>query len=395
MAIVRSFLIDNKIHPSKVIKDYRPGAKSENQHYQGLTQDEDEEEVSFFQDSRDYMNEADQNIQTQAPPQARPSTKPKPRSGALKPQPKATIDEHLAAIMEKLNSNSNQLTELINVKKQVGANSEKIAKIESQAVANKIAIQNIQNATSVGQTSSTSTSRPGKSIEKLRLKRRIEIRQYFCRKGALQRNGTLLFKVFKDAPAEYLKNDNLEIEKFHINIEPVLIALGLDPQRTNTYACTPGRTKGGLNNDGSAAQLKIDCNLGDIEMNRRAHSDVDLASYLISNRMTFQSIIIQRTLDFVDAAALDVFNSWRFDLKLFAKGSVNKYGKYTIQFNENAEGPSDHINVRCPLNLAGLENPTKERIKMANLNENWVHRGEIVTLGDDTTYQRRATGNRY
>ena len=392
LACIRAFMIDNSIHPSKVIKQYPAPVK--NHHFEGDTQEEDDD--GGFQDSREFTTV----IQSSQP--ERPGRAPKPFSQPTAPNAQTTtatvsVDSQLTAIMLKLNSNAGQLSELITVKKQVGANSSKIAEVEALASANKRAIAEIRTTTNHEVRSpnqSSSSNHYKKSLEKMKLKRKVQMREYFVRKGALTRNGTLQFKIFKDAPNEYFRADNLEMSKYHVIPEVIMDILGINCNVAIPYSLTPGRTIGGFENNGTPGHFKVDCNAIGFERTPRAHSEVDFATYLITNKTAFPNIRISRTIDFIDAAAAEVFNRWRFDDKIISSSIINKHGKYTFFFTEMNVEPADFLTVRCPLNLAELENATADRIKKANLPENWVCKGEIVELGDDRSWNAN-NGNRY
>ena len=94
-----------------------------------------------------------------------------------------------------------------------------------------------------------------------------------------------------------------------------------------------------------------------------------------------KGISLQKVADSVDAAANDAFMEWKSEAAI-SHFIVNKHGKYTLFFGEVGDDNAEFINVRCPLNLAELNDPiTFERISSANEEENWVIDGEIVVLG--------------
>ena len=298
-------------------------------------------------------------------------------------QNQTTLEKNIAFMMNQLSVLPNmelKLNDLVEVKKQVGRNSVEVADNRAQIVANKHEIDELKLKNQMSSSSSPALNQSSKSIEKIRLKRKIQMREYFVRRETLTRNGTLQIKVYRDGPPKFIQTDSLDMDKFHAVPKEILPKLGIIADNICAYASFTGDKTNGLENKGRPAGFKIDVNFKGVELRARNNLNVDFASHLIENRRKVENIAVARTIHFIDAAAQDTFNIWKYDKKVINHWIVNRSGKYTIHFAELGK-PADFVNVRHPLNLATLTEVTRINIIEANAADKWVYRGEVVTIG--------------
>ena len=252
---------------------------------------------------------------------------------------------------------------LVNMSAKTEVLEKALAEVEVKATINT------QNITRIEKSIEKKENTVGKN--ELELQTRMQLKHYRERRYNDLRVGLLRITI-KNTQAFAYKDDNLKHGRnIRPNTEAVLKKLNIDPR----YALVISEKYGTPKTDDRVENLPtiiIQANTGCInETNTSRH--VDHATYLINTRKDRDDdLLINRAVNNADLTATNFFGRWKAQ-NIITKYVVNKYGYFTIY---PAETEGAFINVRNPLNIVTLENPTEERLRKANTAGWTVFRGE-------------------
>ena len=307
----------------------------------------------------------------EAPQQAAPTERQQsaPRTN---PAPAATENRGFENLQDwlqkKFDQQGDSLTEIkqeiAGLKEKSKANEEKLTAIGAKTEANETNIKDLTDKLEVKERT--------KGQPELEIEFKLKLKAYRLRKiDDLDRG---IIKITVRDTDKYAFRDDKATTAYNLkpNVDTILKALNIDPEKCPVTNVRNGRAAPNDRADAIMPQLVIEANHGCIDEENNTSRTTDHATYLTSGkRDRGNEFYINRAVNATDSLAITFFSRWK-QQGFLEKFIVNKYGMFTLYVA--AEG--GHVNVRNPLNLASLENPTAERIRSANTHGWTVHRGD-------------------
>ena len=356
LKLIKDTLITTKV-------DFRRTFRAETAHKLGYT-------VSGLDNALDSTV-----TQVEAPQQQAPQQKSRPRApeqtGTTTPLNIDTLQTWLQGQFEQQNNNLAEIKqEITGLTEKAAATDAKLLTVGAKADTNEEKITALVSKVDLKERT--------KGQPELEIELKLKLKAYRNRRNDDLSRGML--KVTVRNTDQYAYRDEKAVTAYNIkpNVDTILKALNIDPKGNPVTNVRNGRAAPNENEDAILPQLILEANHGCLDKNNGTSQTTDHASFLLSGkRDRGNDFYINRAINATDNLAIPLFGKWK-QQGFLEKFIVNKFGMITLYVA--AEG--GHINVRNPLNLATLENPTAERMKAANTHGWIVHRGDPTKAFD-------------